>query len=68
MSKSKYKKAVESLDKRIAEHKEKQRIAKSPEFFHYWEKEIQKFEKEKKEKAKMAVKKNCLSLPNLLVE
>ncbi len=52
MSRSKYKKAIKSLDKRIAEHREKQRTAKGPEIFHYWEKEIQKFEKEKKKKQK----------------
>lgn len=44
--------SVDSLNKRIAEHKEKQQTAKSREFFHYWEKEIQKFEREKKKKQK----------------
>ena len=48
--KKKYKKAVESLDARIAEHMEKQSTAKNPELFHYWEKEIEKFEREKKKK------------------
>ena len=52
MGKSKYKKAIESLNERIAEHKEKQKTAKSPELHHYWEKEIQKFEREKKKKQK----------------
>lgn len=52
MSKKKCKKALESFDRRILEHKEKQKTAKSPEVFHYWEKEIQKFEKEKKKKQK----------------
>lgn len=52
MSKAKYKKAVESLDKRIAEHREKQRTAKYPELSHYWEKEILKFEQEKKKRQK----------------
>jgi len=52
MSKKKYQKAIESLEKRISEHKGKQRTAKSPELFHYWEKEISKFEKEKKKKQK----------------
>lgn len=50
--KKKYRKAISSLDKRISEHKEKQKTAKSPELFHYWEKEIQKFEREKKKKEK----------------
>ena len=50
--KKKRKKAIESLDKRISEHKEKQKTAKSPELFHYWQKEIEKFEKEKKKKRK----------------
>ncbi|MDD5163130.1 MAG: hypothetical protein PHD95_02895 [Candidatus ainarchaeum sp.] len=52
MSKAKYKKAIKSLDKRIAEHKEKQKYAKSPEQFHYWEEEIQKFKQEKKKRQK----------------
>ena len=52
MSKKKYKKAIESLDKRIEEHREKQKTAKSPELFDYWKREIQKFEKEKKKKQK----------------
>lgn len=52
MGKDKYKKAIESLDRRIAEHKEKQRTARSPEAFHYWEKEISKFEREKRKKQK----------------
>lgn len=51
-SKKKLKKGVESLEKRIAEHKEKQKTAKSPELYRYWEKEIKKFEKEKKKKQK----------------
>ena len=50
--KTKYQKSVASLDERIAEHREKQRHAKSPELFHYWEKEIQKFEREKRKKRK----------------
>lgn len=50
--KKKYKKAIESLDKRIAEHREKQKNAPSGELFFYWEKEIDKFEKEKKKKEK----------------
>lgn len=52
MGKDKYKKAMESLDKRIAKHKEKQKTAASPELFHYWKKEIRKFEKEKRKKQK----------------
>jgi len=52
MGKDKYKKAVESLNKRIAEHRQKQYAAKSPELFHYWQKEISKFEREKKKKQK----------------
>lgn len=52
MAKEKYKKAVESLERRIAEHKEKQRTGKSPELFHYWEKEIRKFEREIRKKRK----------------
>jgi len=54
MSKKKYKKAIESLDKRILEHKEKQKTTKNIELFGYWEKEIRKFEKEKKKKQKRA--------------
>jgi len=52
MSKTKYKKAIKSLDKRIAEHREKQKFAKSPEQFQYWEEEIQKFKQEKRKKQK----------------
>lgn len=52
MGKDKYKKAIESLNKRIDEHREKQLTTKNPELFHYWEKEISKFEKEKKKKQK----------------
>jgi len=52
VSKKKLKKAIESFDKRISEHKEKQKTAKSSELFGYWEKEIKKFEKEKKKKQK----------------
>jgi len=52
MSKEKYKKAIESLNRRIAEHRQKQLTAKSPEFFHYWEKEIAKFGRERKKKQK----------------
>ena len=52
MSKKKYKKAIESLDKRIFEHREKQKAAKAPEMFWYWEREIEKFEKEKRKKRK----------------
>ncbi len=48
--KKKYKKAIESLDKRIQEHREKQQTTISSELFHYWEKEIEKFEKEKKKR------------------
>lgn len=47
MGKNKYEKGIESLDKRISEHKEKQTTAASPELFRYWEKEISKFEREK---------------------
>ncbi len=50
MGKKKYLKSIESLDKRIAEHREKPRSAKSPELFHYWEKEIRKFVQEKRKK------------------
>jgi len=52
MSKKKYGKALASLDKRIAEHKEKQKHAESPELFAYWQREIEKFEKEKGKKQK----------------
>ncbi|MFH1664402.1 MAG: hypothetical protein ABH986_06410 [archaeon] len=52
MSKKKYIKAIESFDKRILEHKEKQKTTKNTELFGYWEKEIKKFEKEKKKKQK----------------
>ncbi|MFH1663982.1 MAG: hypothetical protein ABH986_04210 [archaeon] len=52
MNKKKYKKAIESLDKRILEHKEKQKTAKNSGLFGYWEKEIKKFEAEKKKKQK----------------
>lgn len=52
--KKKYKKALESLEKRIQEHRQKQHVSKSPELFHYWEKEIEKFEREKKKKQKRA--------------
>lgn len=52
MGKKKYKKAIESLDKRISEHREKQGLSKSPELHHYWDAEIKKFEKEKKKKQK----------------
>lgn len=52
MSKKKYRKAIESFDKRIAEHREKQKSAKGIEQFDYWEREIQKFKKEKKKKQK----------------
>ena len=47
-----YKKAIKSFDKRIAEHREKQKCAKSIEQFHYWEEEIKKFSQEKKKKQK----------------
>ena len=50
MSKKKYKRAIESFDRRIAEHEEKRRTAKSPELFGYWTKEIERFEREKKKK------------------
>lgn len=50
--KKKYKKALKSLDKRISEHKSKQKTAMSPELFHYWEKELEKFAREKKKKQK----------------
>jgi len=52
VSKKKYKKAIESFNKRIAEHKEKQKTAKSMEQFDYREREIQKFNREKKKKQK----------------
>jgi len=52
LSKKKYKKAIESFDQKIAEHREKQKTAKSPELFDYWEREISKFEREKKKKQK----------------
>ncbi len=52
MSKSKYKKAIKSLDKRIEEHREKQLTASYPELYGYWEKEIQKFAQEKKKRQK----------------
>ncbi len=48
--KSKYRKSIASLDARIAEHREKQRRAPNQELFHYWEKEIEKFEREKRKK------------------
>lgn len=52
MSKKKYKKGIESINKRIQEHKEKQRTAKSQEQHHYWGIEIKHFEREKKKKQK----------------
>lgn len=52
MSKKKYKKSIKSFDKRIAEHREKQKITERPELIYYWEKEIQRFEREKKKKQK----------------
>ena len=52
MIRDKYKKSVKAFDKLIAEHREKQRIAKSPELFHYYDKEILKFEREKEKKRK----------------
>ena len=52
MGKKKFLKGIESLEKRIAEHKEKMDSAMSPEIFHYWEKEVQKFEQEKRKKQK----------------
>jgi len=54
VSKSKYRKAIESLDKRIEEHREKLSTAKYPELHHYWEKEIRKFELEKRKRQKRA--------------
>ena len=54
MSRGRYKKAVESLGKRIGEHRFKQRMAGSPELFHYYEKEIGKFERERLKKKKRA--------------
>lgn len=50
MAKDKYKKSIESFDKLIAEHREKQKMARNPELFHYYEKEILKFEREKAKK------------------
>ena len=58
MSKKKYKKAIDSFDERIKEHREKQLSAPSEEVFHYFEKEIQKFESEKKKKLKFVSKKH----------
>ena len=52
MSKKKYRKAIASFDKRISEHKEKQKAAKSQELFHYWQREVEKFKREKKKKQK----------------
>ena len=54
MSKKKYRKAIESLDERIAEHREKQATAKNRELFNYWRKEIEKFESEKRKKLRWA--------------
>lgn len=51
-NKKKYKKAVKSLEKRIAEHRQKQKTAMNPELSHYWEKELEKFAREKKKKQK----------------
>ncbi|MDO8537563.1 MAG: hypothetical protein Q7S21_01640 [archaeon] len=58
MSKKKYKKSIESFDERIKEHREKQLVAPSEEVFHYYEKEIKKFESEKKKKLKFVSKKD----------
>lgn len=58
MSKKKYKKGIDSFDERIKEHREKQLSAPSEEIFHYFEKEIRKFESEKKKKLKFASKKD----------
>lgn len=52
MKEKKAKKSIESLNKRIAEHTEKQLSAKTPELFHYWEKEKSQFKLEKKKKQK----------------
>ncbi|HIH16053.1 MAG TPA: hypothetical protein HA252_01465 [Candidatus Diapherotrites archaeon] len=50
--KKKYRKGIASLDRRIAEHREKQCTTRNPKLFHYWEKEIEKFKREKRKKAK----------------
>ncbi|MBU0661968.1 hypothetical protein KKH30_00465 [Candidatus Micrarchaeota archaeon] len=50
--KKKYKKGIESLDRRIAEHKEKIKTAKSPGAIGYFEDEIREFERQKKKKRK----------------
>ncbi len=50
MGKKKHKKGIESLDKRIEEHREKQAKTTNPDLFHYWEREIEKLEREKKKK------------------
>lgn len=52
MGKKKYRKAMASFDKRIAEHREKQRSAESPELARYWQAEIKKFQMEKRKKQK----------------
>jgi len=52
VSKKKYAKAISSLDKRIAEHREKLATTRSPELASYWKREIEKFEREKKKKQK----------------
>ena len=52
MSKNKYRKAIESLDKRIEEHREKLGTARYTELHQYWEKEIRKFENEKRKRQK----------------
>ena len=48
--KKKYRKGVESLDKRIAEHREKIKTAKSREAIGYFEDEIREFERQKRKK------------------
>lgn len=53
MSKKSVKKGIKSIEKQIGVHKEKQKkLGKmlNPELFHYYEKEILKFKREKKKK------------------
>jgi len=50
MSKKSIKKGIKSLERQIGAHRKKQEVSVSPELFHYYEKEILKFEMEKKKK------------------
>ncbi|MFH1225649.1 MAG: hypothetical protein V1676_07685 [Candidatus Diapherotrites archaeon] len=50
--KKKYRKGIESLDKRIVEHREKIKTAKSREAIGYFQDEIREFERQKMKRQK----------------